>query len=234
MKKQKRFIRFPGSTLSLYNGLQNMIKTTKVDSIIISKIEDGALQVTQEDISFLKRNNNNSTHPVSRLVNSIALFTKAALFYDNIPIVYTFGDEDTDWTSAFVSKEVLYINLPLVESEEFDPDSDIIDYMFQNIPAEAGLKEFISSEFKLSVYRYHHNNNRNAMLEFFKLIDVTAPKDLISTLSYMSKQAFNLYLYQKNVKSKDRKSAQRFTVEDIKLEEENCEQDYENDGGSFS
>ena len=71
MSKQKRFIRVPGTALPLYNVLQSMIKTKIVDGIFSSCIEDGALDLTEDDVSFLKRNNYHSVVSVSCFVNSI-------------------------------------------------------------------------------------------------------------------------------------------------------------------
>ena len=225
MTKQKRFIRVPDSTLPLYNGLQSMIKTTKRNGVYISRIENGSLDITDDDIDFLKRNNYHSTVPTNDFINAITLFTKQARFYDNIPIKYSFCDEGIGTSSAYVFDEILYITLPMCEAEEADSDAEIVDYVLKNMPLDDGTKHFLSQEFKLAVYAYKYKNNQQAILTFYRLIEIIVPIDVLNIVTYLIKQAFNLYLFQKNIKNKNYESHTRLILEDVKfhVEEENSD-----------
>jgi len=229
MAKQKMFIKVSDTALPLYNGLQSMLKTTKRNGIASTRIEDGYLDITEEDIDFLKRNNYHSMFPVSGFINSITLFTKKAKFYDNIPIKYSFSDEDTDNNSAYVYKENLYIVLPLQEAEEADPDSDIIDYILKNLPISDEIKYSINKEFKRAVYAYEYENNRQAILDFYRLIEMIVPIDTIKVVTYVVKQAFNLYLFQKNMRNKSYKSHKSLLLDDVKLHVDEIDTDSEDD-----
>jgi len=231
MAKQKRFIRVPGTELPLYNGLQSMIKTKREDGIIIRNLEDGSLDITPDDINFLKRNNYHSINSVGCLINSIMLFTKSAMFYDNIPITYSFCDEEEGVNSAHVLNGILHITLPMEEAEDFDPDADIIDFVLKNIPIEDELKQYLGREFKSAVYEYKYNDDRKPIVEFYRLIELTVDADNLEVVTFTVKQAFNLYLYQKNLRSRNCSLQKSIVVGDDTQPEDDEEfnSDYDDD-----
>lgn len=190
--------------LRLYNELQKLIseqpKGLRKIYRIIYRLNDGVIPLTMDDVPFLRCNHFRSDNPISKLVNSITLFTQKGVFFDNVPVFYSFSEDENNW-AMYIMNEKLFVTLPLEEAQDFDVDSDIINYVIEPFALPASVEESIIVEFKMAAFDYYRSNKRQVVEDALSVMEIILQeRNIKARLLTLIRQAFDLYVARKQRK----------------------------------